>query len=128
MHYIKVEKDFLKKHFKFPIHNGFRQIKLELKNNRDYNAVITLSANETIYNEQVDTMDKIEALALSGVIYHINIKTYINRRTPGALKYDDFEFTQCLPKEDSFPILHTLVARIGKMAELLNKKWYGWDH
>ena len=128
MHYIKEEKDFLKKHFKFPIHNGFRQIKLELKNNSDYNAVITLSANETIYNEQVDTMDKIEALALSGVIYHINIKTYINRRTPGALKYDDFEFTQCLPKEDSFPILHTLVARIGKMAELLNKKWYGWDH
>ena len=86
MHYIKVEKDFLKKHFKFPIHNGFRQIKLELKDNRDYNAVITLSANETIYNEQVDTMDKIEALALSGVIYHINIKTYINRRTPGALR------------------------------------------
>ena len=69
-----------------------------------------------------ESMDKIEESIRRGIFYRVKIKTYINRRTPGALKYDDFEFTQCLPKEDSFPILHTLVARIGKMAELLNKK------
>ena len=122
MTFIKVENDSIPKYFNYPRYESDKEVSLELKNPQDYNAVITLSSNETIYNEQVDTMDKIEALVLSGVIYHINIKTYINRRTPGALRYDDFEFTQCLPNEDCFPILHTLVARIGKMAELLNKK------
>jgi hypothetical protein len=33
-----------------------------------------------------------------------------------------------MPDENVIPIIHVLLGRVIKMAELLNKKWYGWDH
>ena len=128
MHFIKVEDDAIPKFFNYPYYDGGKEIKLELKNNRDYNAVIALSSNETLYKKDFDTLDKIEDAIRKGVLYNVRIKTYINRRGPHALKYDDFEFSQCMPDENVIPILHVLLGRIIKMAELLNEKWYGWDH
>ncbi len=128
MHFIKVEDDAIPKFFNYPYYDGGKEIKLELKNNRDYNAVIALSSNETLYKKDFDTLDKIEDAIRKGVLYNVRIKTYISRRGPHALKYDDFEFSQCMPDENVIPILHVLLGRIIKMAELLNEKWYGWDH
>lgn len=128
MTFIKVENDSIPKYFNYPRYESGKEVSLELKNPQDYNAVITLSSNGTICKADYESLDKIEDGIRRGVFYRIRIKTYINRRGPHSLKYDDFEFTQCMPDENVIPIIHVLLGRVIKMAELLNKKWYGWDH
>ena len=128
MTFIKVENNSLSKYFNYPEYHDCKEVSLELKNHHDYNAVITLSSNEMIQDKDCESMDKIEESIRRGIFYRVKIKTYINRRGPHSLKYDDFEFTQCMPDENVIPIIHVLLGRIIKMAELLNKKWYGWDH
>ena len=122
MTFIKVENDSIPKYFNYPRDESGKEVSLELKNPQDYNAVITLSSNGTICKADYESLDKIEDGIRRGVFYRIRIKTYINRRGPHSLKYDDFEFTQCMPDENVIPIIHVLLGRVIKMAELLNKK------
>ena len=122
MTFIKVENDSIPKYFNYPRYESGKEVSLELKNPQDYNAVITLSSNGTICKADYESMDKIEESIRRGIFYRVKIKTYINRRGPHSLKYDDFEFTQCMPDENVIPIIHVLLGRIIKMAELLNKK------
>lgn len=120
MTFIKVKNESLRKYFNFPNGDGGREIRLELNNHREYNAVITLSSNDKICNSDYDTLEKIEAGIKAGVFYNIRIKTYINRRTPGSLKYDDFEFSQCMPDESVIDVLIILLDRIVKLTQSLN--------
>ena len=122
MTFIKVENDSIPKYFNYPRYESGKEVSLELKNPQDYNAVITLSSNGTICKADYESLDKIEDGIRRGVFYRIRIKTYINRRGPHSLKYDDFEFTQCMPDENVISIIHVLLDRIIKIAELLNKK------
>ena len=122
MTFIKVENDSIPKYFNYPRYESGKEVSLELKNPQDYNAVITLSSNGSICKADYESLDKIEDGIRRGVFYRIRIKTYINRRGPHSLKYDDFEFTQCMPDENVISIIHVLLDRIIKIAELLNKK------
>jgi len=122
MTFIKVENDSIPKYFNYPRYESGKEVSLELKNPQDYNAVITLSSNGTICKADYESLDKIEDGIRRGIFYRVKIKTYINRRGPHSLKYDDFEFTQCMPDENVIPIIHVLLGRVIKMAELLNKK------
>ena len=122
MTFIKVENDSIPKYFNYPRYESGKEVSLELKNPQDYNAVITLSSNGTICKADYESLDKIEDGIRRGIFYRVKIKTYINRRGSHSLKYDDFEFTQCMPDENVIPIIHVLLGRVIKMAELLNKK------